>query len=185
MIALESILSIADCPIQLTINLRLLLFAQLIKIDLDDPSAISDERMYFLYNDTLIFCKKAKEKKGGGGKKMEYKETINLSATTIRLLSPEYLAKMCEVKKPMFRIGKKAVEPNIPIINEAFGFELVTTEVNVSGMAAPQMEYDGNGMLNGITSKRRHAIRTRSLNEQNIWVEAICKAIRAAKLSST
>ncbi|KAG2210246.1 hypothetical protein INT47_003231 [Mucor saturninus] len=180
LIALESILSIVDCPLLLTMNLRLLLFAQLIKIDLDDPSATSDVRMYFLYNDTLIFCKKAKEKKGGE-KKLEYKETINLSATTVRLLSPEYLAKMCEVKKPMFRIGKKTAETIAPVHNEAFGFELVTTEINVSGMAVPQMEYDGNGLLNGITSKRRHAIRTRSLIEQNIWVEAIYKAIRAAK----
>lgn len=182
--ALESFLSIEDCPVQITLDLRLLLFAQLVKIDMDDITLTSDVRMYFLFNDYLIFCKKPKERKGGPEKKMECKGIISLSGATLRLLSNEFLTKMCEVKKPLFRIGKKSAESNLTN-TEAFGFELVTSELVINGISSHQQDFQGSLSSNISVIKRRHPIRTRSLKEQNLWVEAISKAIRAIKPSTT
>jgi hypothetical protein len=180
--ALEAFLSIEDCPVQITINRRLLLFAQLIKVDLDDLSLTTDVRMYFLYNDSLIYCKKLKEKKGVE-RKLEHKGTVSLSGAIIRLLSPEFLAKMCEVKKPLFRIGKKA-DTNSLTSGEAFGFELITSELNVNAMSPLHQNYQSASAGAGAPIRRRHAIRTQSLNEQNIWFETMRKAIRTANATT-
>jgi hypothetical protein len=183
---LEAYRAIQECPINITIYRRLLLFAHLIKVDLDDITLTSDVRMYFLYNDSLIYCRRQKEnkKKNEAEKsKLVYKGTLQLRGADVRLLAPSFLAKMVEVKKPLFRIGKKsssASDSNSLPGAEAFGFELVTTEVNIDAMSPMHANYQSATMSGGSSIKRRHILRTRSQAENSIWFETLRKAARTA-----
>jgi hypothetical protein len=177
---LEAARSIQACPILVTPQRRLLLFAQLIKVDLDDITLTSDIRMYFLYNDSLIYCKKQKENKKDTEKKLVYKGTLNLRGADIRQLAPSFCAKMCEVKKPLFRIGKKASDANSLPGTEAFGFELVTSEINLNAMSPLHQNYQSAMAGAGAPIRRRHIMRTSSKHEQKTWFETIRKAIAIA-----
>lgn len=184
---LEAYRTIQECPIHITIYRRLLLFAHLIKVDLDDITLTTDVRMYFLYNDSLIYCRRQKENKKKNSseeekKKLVYKGTLALRGADVRLLAPSFLAKMVEVKKPLFRIGKKSTasdSSSLPGV-EAFGFELVTTEVNVDAMSPMHQNYQSATMAGGAAIKRRHILRTRSQAENTVWFETLKRAIKVA-----
>ncbi|KAK4516895.1 uncharacterized protein ATC70_000222 [Mucor velutinosus] len=186
LMVLEASRAIDSCPILVTHKRRLLLFANLIKVDLDDITLTSDTRMYFLYNDSLIYCKKLKENKKGStaaAKKLTYKGTLNLQGADIRQLAPSFCAKMCEVKKPLFRIGKKSSSSSdtssLPGV-EAFGFELVTSESNLDAMSPLHQNYQSAMAGAGAPIRRRHVLRTKSQLEQKTWFETIRKAIAIA-----
>lgn len=161
------------------------MFAHLIKVDLDDITLTSDIRMYFLYNDSLIYCKKLKDNKKGSmtDKKLTYKGTLNLQGADIRQLAPSFCAKMCEVKKPLFRIGKKSSSSSdtssLPGA-EAFGFELLTSESNLDAMSPLHQNYQSAMAGAGAPIRRRHVLRTKSQLEQKTWFDAIRKAIAIA-----
>ncbi|KAL7309155.1 hypothetical protein PS15m_011269 [Mucor circinelloides] len=185
LMVLEASRAIESCPIQVTHQRRLFLFAHLIKVDLDDITLTSDIRMYFLYNDSLIYCKKLKDNKKSStaDKKLTYKGTLNLQGADIRLLAPSFCAKMCEVKKPLFRIGKKSSSSSdtssLPGA-EAFGFELVTSESNLDAMSPLHQNYQSAMAGAGAPIRRRHVMRTKSQLEQKMWFDAIRKAIAIA-----
>jgi hypothetical protein len=160
---------------------RLLQFSKLIKVDLDDITSTSDVRMFLLYNDALIYCKIQKDKKDAAASKLVYKGTLNLEGAEIRQLAPSFCAKMCEVKKPLFRLGKK----NTPDTSsqsdaEAFGFELVATEVNMDAINPMHQNYQSATAGAGNPLLRRHVLRTRSQKQQKIWFEGIREAILKA-----
>ncbi|KAI8067448.1 Dbl homology domain-containing protein [Thamnidium elegans] len=180
LMVLEAFRTIQECPINVTKNRRLLLFAHLIKVDLDDITLTTDIRMYFLYNDKLIYCKKQREKRADLDKKLVYKGTLNLRGAQIRQLAPSFLMKMCEVKKSIFRIGKKSSDSNSLPGVEAFGFELVTSDVNINAMSPLHQNYQSASAGAGAPIIRRHVIRTRSQAEQNVWFETMRKAIAAS-----
>jgi hypothetical protein len=181
LMVLEASRAIEACPIQVTHQRRLLLFAHLIKVDLDDITLTSDTRMYFLYNDSLIYCKKLKEnKKNLSDKKLTYKGTLNLRGADIRQLAPSFCAKMCEVKKPLFRIGKKSSDTTSLPGAEAFGFELVTSEINLDAMSPLHQNYQSAMAGAGAPIRRRHVMRTKSHQELKTWFNTIRKAIAIA-----
>jgi hypothetical protein len=180
---LDAFRTIQECPINITIYRRLLLFANLIKVDLDDITLTSDIRMYFLYNDSLIYCKRQKEKKGETERRLVYKGKLSLRGADIRQLAPSFLAKMTEVKKPLFRIGKKSSSASdsnsLPGV-EAFGFELVTSDINIDAMSPMHQNYQSATAAAGAPIRRRHVIRTSSQAEQTVWFETMRKAIKTA-----
>lgn len=182
LLVLEAFRTIKECPIYVTDYRRLLLFSHLIKVDLDDITLTNDIRMYFLYNDSLIYCKKQKEKKGNTEKKLAYKGKLSLRGADIRLLAPTFLAKMVEVKKPFFRLGKKSSGSDTTSLPgaEAFGFEIITSEINLDALSPLHQNYQSASASAGAPIRRRHVIRTRSQAEQTVWFEAMRKAIRFA-----
>ncbi|RCH94473.1 Phosphatidylinositol-3,4,5-trisphosphate-dependent Rac exchanger 1 protein, partial [Rhizopus stolonifer] len=176
----EAYRSIQNCPINVNPQRRLLLFAHLIRVDLDDITSTSDIRMYFLYNDNLIYCKKKQKesKKDPADKKLVYKGTLSLRGAEIRQLAPAFCAKMCEEKKSLFRLGKKNhSDSNSLPGTEAFGFELVATELNLDAMSPLHQNYMSASASSGAPIKRRHVMRTRSKEEQATWYDTIRKAI--------
>lgn len=138
--------------------------------------------MYFLYNDSLIYCKRQKEKKGSTERKLAYKGKLSLRGADIRLLAPSFLAKMVEVKKPFFRLGKKSSASDSASLPgaEAFGFEIVTSEVNLDALSPLHQNFQSASASGGSPIRRRHILRTRSQAEQLIWYEAVRKATRIA-----
>lgn len=179
---LEASLTIQGCQIPVTPERRLLQFSNLIKVDLDDITSTSDVRMYLLYNDALIYCKIQKDKKDHDSK-LVYKGTLNLKGAEIRQLAPSFCAKMCEVKKPLFRLGKKNKSDSSSVSDtEAFGFELVATEVNLDAMSPMHQNYQTATASAGNPLLRRHVLRTRSQTQQKKWFEGIQKAIAAANM---
>lgn len=180
MLVLEAARAIHDCPILVTQQRRLLLFAHLIKVDLDDITLISDVRMYFLYSDSLIYCKKQRENKKDAEKKLMYKGSLSLRGADIYQLAPSFCAKMCEVKKPLFRMGKKSSDANSLPSTEAFGFELVTSDINMDAMSPLHQNYQSAMVGSGTPIRRRHIMRTSSKHEQKTWYQTIRKAIAIA-----
>jgi len=138
--------------------------------------------MYFLYNDSLIYCKRQKEKKGSTERKLAYKGKLSLRGADIRQLAPSFLAKMVEVKKPFFRLGKKSSASDTASLPgvEAFGFEIVSSETNLDAMSPLHQNYMSASATGGAPIIRRHILRTRSHAEQLTWCEAVRKAIRVA-----
>jgi hypothetical protein len=181
LLVLEAARAIQACPILVTPQRRLLLFANLIKVDLDDITLTPDIRMYFLYNDSLIYCKRQKENKKDIEKKLVYKGTLSLRGADVRQLAPAFCAKMCEVKKSLFRIGKKSSSDtgSLPGV-EAFGFELVTSEISLDAMTPLHQNYQSAMAGAGAPIRRRHIMRTSSKHEQKTWFETIRKAIAIA-----
>ncbi|KAG1438153.1 hypothetical protein G6F56_012768 [Rhizopus delemar] len=171
---LEIYRTIQDCPVTVTLNRRLLMQSDLIKIDLDDVSATSDVRTYYLYTDHLIFCRKQKEKKDAG-RKLVFKGSLNLRGAEIRPLHPTLISRMCETKKSMFKIGKRVTtEP----LMDVYGFELITSEANLE---AP-IYFSNASMPPQMSSgpvRRRHVLRTRSQEEQKMWYTAIENVIKS------
>ncbi|CAO3613581.1 unnamed protein product [Cunninghamella blakesleeana] len=170
---LEAYRTINNCPIEVTPKRRLILKSRLIKVDLDDLTSTSDVRTYILYNDRLIFCRKDKKKD-----KLQYKGMLSLENCELRTLSTAVLAKMAEVKKPLLSLSfrtKKASAANLPSVPPpaAYGFELITPEVS---MDVPG-NFEGASSTAGNTLKRRHIIRTQSLEEQRLWIETLRKVI--------
>ncbi|KAI8985512.1 Dbl homology domain-containing protein [Pilobolus umbonatus] len=170
----EAYYSIFNCPVQNTLNRRLLLSAHLTKVDLNDLSSMSDNRMYLLYNDHLIFCRRKKKRtqeEDGVHRKLVYKGSIPLRNAEIKLLSPTFLSKMTECKKTsFFRMNKRIQADTVSIASsvmsttEAFGFELITME---------------NELMNQPQMKKRHILRTTSLEEQYLWYETIRQCIQS------
>ncbi|KAI8878849.1 hypothetical protein K501DRAFT_257891 [Backusella circina FSU 941] len=172
---LESVLQVNRTPIQVTKERRLLLQSEMIKVDLDDLSLTSDRRMYFLYNDCMIYCKKSKK-----DTKWEYKGTLGFhSGAEVRILAASVLAKMVEVKKPLFRIGKKTSLSETESVNEAFGFEMVAVDTNIDAMSPMHQNYQIAMAGGGNPILRRHMIRASCMEEQVAWVDTLRKAIYA------
>lgn len=151
---------------------------------MDDITSISDVRLYLLYNDALIYCKIQKDKKKSSSNnepKFVYKGTLNLRGAEVRQLAPSFCAKMVEVKKPLFRLGKKSNTDSSSLSDtEAFGFELVSTEVNLDAMSPMHQNYQTATASAGNPLLRRHVIRTSSRKQQKIWFEGIRDAIANA-----
>ncbi|CEJ04221.1 hypothetical protein RMCBS344292_18188 [Rhizopus microsporus] len=170
---LEVYRTVHGCPVNVTLNRRLILFADLIKVDVDDVTATSDVRTYYLYSDHLIFCRKQKDKKDAS-RKLVYKGSLNLRGAELKYLSPALVTKMCETKKSsLFKIGKKSTDSTSLPGTEAFGFELVTTEINAEAVAP--MYFSGATIPPQVASgpvRRRHILRTRTAEEQKMWYES-------------
>ncbi|KAG0760548.1 hypothetical protein G6F62_005279 [Rhizopus arrhizus] len=184
LMVLEIYRSVENCPVTVTLNRRLILYSDLIKVDLEDVTATSDVRTYYLYSDHLIYCRKQKDKKDGP-RKLVYKGSLNLRGAEIRNLQPVLVTKMCEPKKPLFKIKKKPADTvSLPGV-EAFGFELITSEANIDAVAP--MYFSNASMPPQMSSgliKRRHILRTKSLEEQKTWYAAIEKVIKTLNQSS-
>lgn len=171
---LEAHRTINNCPVSVTPTRRLLLKSRMIKVDLDDLTATSDVRTYLLYNDQLIFCKKDNSKFT-----LQYKGEVNLLFCDLRVLSPALGAKMVQAKRSLlssFRSNtntKKLPSAETP----AFGFELLLSD-NTMDMTPSHFE---NATSTSTPLKRRHIIRTQSLEEQSIWVEQLAKVIQHVK----
>ncbi|CAO3586077.1 unnamed protein product [Absidia cylindrospora] len=191
---LEAHRTITNCPVQVTPTRRLLLKSRLIKVDLDDLSSIADIRTYILYNDQLIFCKK--DTSNTNNKKqqhqqqqqpvLQYKGVVDLLYCDLRVLSPAVCAKMVEVKRSLlssFRSSKKssadANDPRKAVPpSPAYGFELIISENN---MDITPSNFENATSTSGAPLKRRHIIRTQSLEEQTLWVETLRKVIQHIK----
>ncbi|CAO3694735.1 unnamed protein product [Rhizopus stolonifer] len=174
LMVLEIYRTIQDCPVTVTLNRRLLMQSDLIKIDLEDVSATSDVRTYYLYTDHLIFCRKQKEKRDAG-RKLVFKGSLNLRGAEIRPLHTTLISRMSETKKSMFKISKRVTAE--PLL-EVYGFELITSEANVE---AP-IYFSNASMPPQMSScpiRRRHVLRTRSQEEQRMWYTAIENVIKS------
>lgn len=182
---LEVYRTVHGCPVNVTLNRRLILFADLIKVDVDDVTATSDVRTYYLYSDHLIFCRKQKDKKDAP-RKLVYKGSLNLRGAELKYLSPALVTKMCETKKSsLFKIGKKSTDSTSLPGTEAFGFELVTTEINAEAVAP--MYFSGATIPPQVASgpvRRRHILRTRTAEEQKMWYESLEKVIKTISHAS-
>ncbi|KAL4210824.1 Dbl homology domain-containing protein [Rhizopus microsporus] len=185
LMVLEVYRTVQGCPVNVTLNRRLILFADLIKVDVDDVTATSDVRTYYLYSDHLIFCRKQKDKKGTPSK-LVYKGSLNLRGAELKYLSPALVTKMCETKKSsLFKIGKKSSDSTSLPGTEAFGFELVTTEINAEAVAP--MYFSGATIPPQVASgpvRRRHILRTRTAEEQKMWYESLEKVIKTISHAS-
>ncbi|CAO3644556.1 unnamed protein product [Cunninghamella echinulata] len=176
---LEANRTIYNCPIEVTPNRRLLLKSRLIKVDLDDLTSTSDVRTYILYNDQLIFCRKDKKQD-----KLQYKGALHLENCELRVLSPAICAKMAEVKKSIllsFRSKKASAANSLSAVPPAtaYGFELITPEVSMDVIPG---NFENAMSTAGTPLKRRHMIRTQSLEEQDLWVNTLRKVIKNINL---
>jgi uncharacterized pyridoxamine 5'-phosphate oxidase family protein len=147
----------------------------MIKVDLDDLSLTNDRRMYFLYNDCMIYCKKLKKEN-----KWEYKGTLCFfGGAEVRILAASVLAKMVEIKKPLFRIGKKTSLSETESVAEAYGFEVVAVDSNIDAMSPMHQNYQVAMVGGGNPILRRHMIRASCMEEQVTWVDTLRKTIYA------
>jgi hypothetical protein len=93
---------------------------------------------------------------------------------------------MVEVKRSLlssFRSSKKSsADANDPrkLVppSPAFGFELIISENNLD---ITPSNFENATSTSGLPLKRRHIIRTQSLEEQKIWVETLRKVIQHVK----
>ncbi|KAI8088684.1 Dbl homology domain-containing protein [Halteromyces radiatus] len=178
---LEAYRTINNCPVQVTPTRRLLLKSRMIKVDLDDLTSVADVRTYILYNDQLIFCKKDNSnKKQQQQMTLQYKGDVDLIHCDLRVLSPAVCAKMVEVKRSVlssFRSSKKTSADNTIVPpSPAYGFELITSENSMDIM--PNNSQNASSATSGAPTKRRHIIRTQSLEEQKLWVDTLKKVMQ-------
>ncbi|CEG66107.1 hypothetical protein RMATCC62417_02747 [Rhizopus microsporus] len=174
---LQTCFTIQGCPITVTRRKRLLLSNAFIHVDVDDPSSTTDIRIYYLYNDQLIHCKKQKEKKDQPTTTV-YKGTIILKDSDVQPLQSTIIEKIKKGKKPLFKIGKRSNDPAVPVADsEIFGFEIVAREY----IKPLEQTYFGSLPVDVIPVLRRYVIRVHSLEEQNLWYETIRKAINLSK----
>ncbi|EIE84650.1 hypothetical protein RO3G_09360 [Rhizopus delemar RA 99-880] len=177
LMVLEASRTIQNCPVNVTLDRRLILHAELIKVDLDDLTSVSDVRTYYLFSDYLIYCRKQKDRKDGL-RKLVYKGNLNLRGAEVRGIRPLIASKMCEVKKPLFRIGKKSADTASTLKPEVFGFELIIADTNIDTVAPM---YFSNGSLPPQMAlgpvRQRHIFRTRSIEEQTLWRTSLEKVI--------
>ncbi|KAG1147158.1 hypothetical protein G6F37_004310 [Rhizopus arrhizus] len=162
LMVLEASRTIQNCPVNVTLDRRLMLHAELIKVDLDDLTSISDQ----------------KDRKDGL-RKLVYKGNLNLRGAEIRGIRPLIASKMCEVKKPLFRIGKKSADTASTLKPEVFGFELIIADTNIDTVAP--MYFSNGGLPPQMALgpvKQRHIFRTRSLEEQTLWCTSLEKVIK-------
>ncbi|KAI9279599.1 Dbl homology domain-containing protein [Sporodiniella umbellata] len=172
---LEVTRTVQNCPISVTLNRRLIHQAELIKVDLDDLAGTSDVRTYFLFTDHLMFCSKKTNKKAS----LVYKGSLSLLGADVRHLPPALLTKMAHVKKSLFRIGKKS-DDTAAGPAPAFGFEIITHDAQ--GDSVAPMGFS-NGSLPSQSSaapvRRRHILRTKTLEEQKLWSVSVKKVTLA------
>ncbi|KAG0168903.1 hypothetical protein DFQ28_004220 [Apophysomyces sp. BC1034] len=186
--AFEAYRLIQGCPALVTAKRRLLIVADLVKIDLADPASKADVRTYFLYNDMLIYCRKLKDKKESG--RFLYKGTINLKKAEVRLLSPQVSSRIVDVRRPsamssLFTRKNSDSPPQPP--PTAYGFDIWMSDICPEAMMDLNLSQDVNFMpveFNGQI-RRRHIIRTHTLAEQNEWVSTLLKVIRSVSEKST
>lgn len=180
---LEAYHTIALCPATVTPHRRLLLRAPLIKVNLDDPSDISDERIYYLCNDMLFFCRKKSKTLT-----LQYKGSLSLMQALVRPILPQLAAEMLQgmpwIRKPVFpsltRKKKNAPSPIPPEQDKAiYGIEVLVPENNADYMAAFHQNYAGYGP----TVRRRHVLRMRSPEDQEKWLHHVQAVIDAVNMS--
>jgi hypothetical protein len=150
----------------------------MIKVDLDDLTSTSDVRTYLLYNDQLVFCKK--DNNSNTKYTLQYKGEVNLLFCDLRVLSPAVCAKMVQAKRSLlssFRSNTSNTKKLPSAETPAFGFELLLSD-NTMDMTPSHFE---NATSTATILKRRHIIRTQSLEEQNSWVEQLTKVIQHVK----
>ncbi|OAD67492.1 hypothetical protein PHYBLDRAFT_174185 [Phycomyces blakesleeanus NRRL 1555(-)] len=173
--------TLLHCPAHVTPTRRLLLQGTMVKIDLTEPSLVTDTRLYFLYNDMLIVSRR-KDKKDN---KIVYKETLPLVKAEIKLLTKQLATRMAEVKKPasfQSLFGRKQQpEENINGVPApmAFGFEIsMPPEHSLDSIAILSNPAATSVSAGSISMRRRHVVRTRSLAEQQIWVATLRRVVR-------
>ncbi|KAF7728308.1 epithelial cell transforming sequence 2 oncoprotein-like [Apophysomyces ossiformis] len=173
--AFEAFRFIQGCPAVVTATRRLLLVSEMVKIDLADPASVADVRTYFLYNDMLIVCKKHKDKKEGD--RLVYKSSIELKNANVRLLPSQIAARIVDARKPSTvdsLFSRKHSETHLP--TAAYGFDIWMSELCQEAIL--DLSHDPTMRFNAQL-RRRHAVRTRSLAEQNLWVSTLLKVIRS------
>ncbi|KAG0167288.1 hypothetical protein DFQ28_008416 [Apophysomyces sp. BC1034] len=173
LLALEAYRSINQCPVNVTLTRRLLLYAPMIKVDLDDPSSMSDTRTYFLYNDCLIYCREQKEKKDTT--KLHYKGTVDLATAEVRPLPQLLAVKMTEIRRPLLFRSKKNEAAQQP--SQAFGFELISTDVSIDAMFS--QNHAVANVSGSMPMRRRHVVRTKTLEEQKTWMDMLRRVVQS------
>ncbi|KAF7727135.1 epithelial cell transforming sequence 2 oncoprotein-like [Apophysomyces ossiformis] len=172
LLVLEAFRAIQQCPVHVTLKRRLILYAPMIKVDLDDPSSMSDTRTYFLYNDCLIYCREHKEKKDNT--KLHYKGTVELVSAEIRPLPQILAVKMTEVRRPLLFRSKKQDKQQHP--SQAYGFEIISSD-SVDAMF--NQNHAAVTATPGTTVRRRHVIRTKTLAEQKLWMDSLRRVVQS------
>ncbi|KAI7863581.1 Dbl homology domain-containing protein [Spinellus fusiger] len=155
---LHAYLNFQHCPMVVTPTRRLLLRAQLIRVNITDPSSISDIRTYILYNDVLVICRRERKES-----RLQYKESISLAQAYIRPLNKQLISRMLEVKKPNsfpLLFNRKSTQKDNASDQMAYGFEVFAPHSPSADAFAP------------ISAKtcRRYIMRTRTLEEQQLWM---------------
>ncbi|KAI9027172.1 hypothetical protein CLU79DRAFT_697872 [Phycomyces nitens] len=176
--------TLLHCPALVTPTRRLLLQSTMVKVDLADPSSVSDTRLYVLYNDMLVLSRR-KDKKDN---KTVYKECLPLVKTEIKLLTKQLATRMAEVKKPasfQSLFGRKQLQDEVPgvPVPMAFGFEVsMPPEGSLDGVAMLSNPVATSVSGSSLSVRRRHVVRTRSLAEQQLWVAALRRVVRAVTI---
>ncbi|ORY97705.1 hypothetical protein BCR43DRAFT_249667 [Syncephalastrum racemosum] len=176
---LEAYHTIALCPATVTPHRRLILRAPLVKVNLDDPSDISDQRIYYLCNDMLFFCRKKPKTLT-----LQCKGSLSLMQALVRPILPQLAAEMLQgtpwIRKPVFpsltRRKKNAPSPTPPEHDKVvYGIEVLVPENNADYMAAFHQNYAGSGPV----VRRRHVLRMQAREDQDTWLHHLQVVIQA------
>ncbi|KAI8099470.1 Dbl homology domain-containing protein [Halteromyces radiatus] len=200
---------VQNSPALVTPTRRLLLHSELIHVDPNSPTDTSDKRIYILYNDLFIFCKRQKDGK------LHYKGIVILDKTVLKPMDPKIVNKIYEKhqKSVQGNGGRKLSIFGSRRQNQAtltttssssnsssssgssttsstteefgvYGLELFFQFImdnNVISYSNPIGGYGGASVSSTTCSDsiRRHILRTSSLEEQNLWMDHLRRVIQS------
>ncbi|KAI7868764.1 Dbl homology domain-containing protein [Spinellus fusiger] len=164
---------IGNCCVSVTLDRRLLLWTTLIEIDIDYPTIKNKPKTYILYNDALIYCGKSKSITKDN-EKLQFLGTLELANASIKPLCPRLTQSMSEPQKSSLIYFSKKTRPVVPQV-PVYGFELTVLDSNVE--ASFNHGHLTSAIMEEVVIQRRYALRTRSMCEQELWMETLKSTI--------